>query len=421
MNKKLIAVAVAGIFVAPAAALAQSSVTISGLLKGGYESLRLSNSGASRGNSSQNGVVDDSSRIVFNVVEDLGGGLQAIGQLDMRVKPDDAGGANSAAGLQAGAYNPGNLVSGNSHFGLRSKDWGRIFFGRQDLHYFNTESNISDKGSLRASNISLLSYIGGAAIAGGTRTQNVVHYTSPNWGGFTIIGAYSSNPGAQESDVGAGSAACGVAGGIAGAQNCFRKGSAWNLNPNFARANWQVGYSYWKSKPDANTSVAINAGAGLVGTTIANPVDQRSDRLYGSYVFPFGLKVGLAWDKSRLTSTVGAGDIARRNAWSLPVSYNWGNHTVHVNYTKANDDKVTAGDQGAQMWAVAYSYDLSKRTSAALTYAQIQNKNPTAGVVGSGGTYNFFTSTSLGLGGSAGAIQPGEKPRMFGLTLRHAF
>ena len=32
MNKKLIAVAVAGLFVAPAAALAQSSVTISGKL-----------------------------------------------------------------------------------------------------------------------------------------------------------------------------------------------------------------------------------------------------------------------------------------------------------------------------------------------------------------------------------------------------
>lgn len=412
MNKKLIAVAVAGIFVAPAAALAQSSVTISGLLKGGYESLKLSNSPLSRGNSSQNGVVDDSSRIVFNVVEDLGGGLQAIGQLDMRIKPDDAGGVQSVAGLVGGAGNTSNLVSGNSHFGLRSKDWGRIFFGRQDLHYFNTESNISDKGSLRASNISLLSYIGGAAIAGATRTQNVVHYTSPNWGGFTIIGAYSSNPGGQETDIGAGTAAGCTAGGVAAAPaNCFRRGSAWNLNPNFAAANWQVGYSYWMAKPDFAASTP--AQAAFTAVAVAAPIDQRSDRLYGSYVFPFGLKIGLAWDKSRLRSTVGAGDLARRDAWSLPASYNWGNHTVHLNYTKANDDKVTAGDQGASMWAVSYSYDLSKRTSAALTYAQINNK--------AAGTYNFFTSTSLGLGGSAGGILAGEDPKMFGLTLRHAF
>jgi predicted porin len=65
------------------------------------------------------------------------------------------------------------------------------------------------------------------------------------------------------------------------------------------------------------------------------------------------------------------------------------------------------------MWAMAYSYDLSKRTSLALTYAQIKNN--------SGATYNLFTSTSLGLGGSAGAIQAGEDPKMFGLTMRHAF
>jgi predicted porin len=377
MNKKLIAVAVAGMFAAPTAALAQSSVTISGLLKGGYESLKIGNYSATRaGNNSQNGVVDDSSRIVFNIVEDLGGGLQAIGQLDMRVKPDDLQGAATT--------NPSNIVSGNSHFGLRSKDWGRIIIGRQDLHYFNTESNITDKGSLRASSVSLLAYIGPTAIAGATRTQNVVHYTTPNWGGFTAIVAYSSNPGATESDIASG----------------IRKGYAWNINPNFAAANWQIGYSYWQSRPDG-------AGAG------AAAINQRGDRLYGSYVFPFGLKIGLAWDKSKLKSSAGGGDLNRRDAWSLPVSYAWGNHTVHVNYSKAGDDKAVAGDQKADMWALAYSYDLSKRTSAAVTYAQIKNK--------SGATYNLFTSGSLGLGASAGNMLPGEDPKMFGVTLRHAF
>ena len=33
--------------------------------------------------------------------------------------------------------------------------------------------------------------------------------------------------------------------------------------------------------------------------------------------------------------------------------------------------------------------------------------------------YNFFTSASLGLG--QGGILPGEDPRMFGTTIRHAF
>jgi predicted porin len=407
MNKKLVAVAVAGAFAAPTAALAQSSVTISGMMKGGFENLKINNSAAARntapaGNTSQTGVVDDSSRIVFNVVEDLGGGLQAIVQLDMRIKADDAGGANTLTGLVGGGFNTSNIVSGNSHWGLRSKQWGRIFFGRQDLHYFNTESNLSDKASLRASSVSLLSYIGGSSVASASRTQNVVHYTTPDFGGFTLIAAYSSNPGGQETDIGSG----------------VRKGNAWNLNPNFAASNWQVGYSYWRAKPDGTQGLVtqitgpVTAATGILFAAAA-PVNQRADRLYGSYVFPMGLKVGLAWDKSKFTNAVTGVDTAKRNAWSLPISYTWGNHSVHWHYSKAQDEKVAAGDQSAKMWALAYAYDLSKRTSVALTYAQINNAT--------GGTYNFFTSTSLGLGGSAGGMNAGEKPRMWGLTLRHAF
>lgn len=370
MNKKLVAVAVAGLFAAPAA-FAQSSVTISGLLKGGFESTKYSSS--AKANNSQSGVVDDSSRIVFNVVEDLGGGLQAIGQLDMRVKPDDHQGAATAAS---------NLVSGNSHFGLRHKEWGRIFVGRQDLHYFNTETNISDKGSLRASSISLLAFTGAGAaagaVAGATRTSNVVHYTTPNWGGFTMIAAYSSNPSATDADIGSG----------------VRKGSAFNINPNFAAANWQIGYSYFSAKPDAQ----------------AGGLDkQRGDRLYGSYVFPFGLKIGGAYDKAKNTG-VGGASLNKRNAWSLPASYTWGNHSVHAHYTRAENDKATAADDSAKMWGMAYAYDLSKRTSVALTYAQIKNA--------ANGTYNFFTATSLGVGA---AVAAGEDPKMWGVTLRHAF
>jgi predicted porin len=368
MNKKLIAVAVAGMFAAPAA-FAQSSVTISGLFKGGIENVKYSNF-TRAGNNSTTAVVDDSSRIVFNVVEDLGGGLQAIGQYDLRIRPDD--GASAIA----------NVNSGNSHVGLRSKQWGRIFIGHQDLHYFNTESNMTDKGSLRSSSVSLLAFTGAGAaagpVAGATRTQNVVHYTTPNWGGFTAIVAYSTNASAADADIGA----------------TTRKGSAWNVNPNFAAANWQIGYSYWSSKPDAQ--VAWDK--------------QRGDRLYGSYVFPFGLKLGLAYDKSKNTA-VGGASMNNRTAWSLPVSYTWGNHSVHFHYTEAKNDKATAADDKAKMYGLSYAYDLSKRTSAAITYAQIKNN--------SGATYNLFTN--VGLGGAGIAVAAGEDPKMWGVTMRHAF
>jgi predicted porin len=363
MNKRLLAVAVAGALAAPAAAFAQSSVTISGVFKGSFENIKYSNAPAAFGRTSSTGVEDDSSQIHFNVREDLGGGLAAIGKFDVRISLD--------VGAIAG--------TGNNHVGLQSKSWGRIFMGRQDLHYFNRESELTVRGSLRADSISLLAFAGGGGtpIAGATRTANVVHYTTPNWNGFTMIVAYgSSGGGGEDADQG----------------TTVRRGRAWNLNPNFAGKNWQVGYSYWSAKPDG-------AAAG----------EQRADRLYGSYRWG-GLKVGLAWDKSRIR-TSGVGDTSRRHVWSLPVSYSWGPHSIHGHYTRAGDDKVMAGDEKARMFAISYGYDLSKRTSAALTYARINNN--------AGATYNFFTA--VGLGGAVALPAGGTDPRMWSVTLRHAF
>jgi|CXWL01.1.fsa_nt_gi predicted porin len=376
MNKKLLAVAVAGVLAAPVAAFAQSSVTISGFLKGGFESLSYGQT--AKANSSQTGVVDDSSRIIFNVREDLGGGLAAIGQVDVRI------------GLDTGAI----AANGNNHVGLVSKNWGRIFIGRQDLHYFNRESELTVRGSLRADSISLLSFAGGGAtsIASASRTPNVVHYTTPNWNGFTVIGAYSSQPNPAAAVAGVAAAGAGAEADIGSG---VRKGRAWHLNPNWAQKNFQIGYSYWSSKADA----------GAVA-------DQRSDRLYGSYNWG-GLKVGLAWDKSKLKVAATGVTSSDRSAWSVPVQYKWGNHGVYGHYTKARNDKATAADDGSKMIALSYAYDLSKRTSLAFTYAKITNEV--------GAIYNLFTSASLGIGAGAGAIAAGEDPRMWGVTMRHAF
>jgi len=395
MNKKIAAIAVAGLFAAPVAALAQSSVTISGQFKGGMENQKLGNFSSARNssnNSSQYGIVDDSSRIIFNVREDLGGGLSAIGQYDARWSLD-----------------VGNLTGlGNTHVGLESKSWGRIFFGRQDLHYFNTSGNISGKNSLRADSISVLAFAGaygaagtniggGVAIAGATRTANVLHYTTPNWGGFTAIVAYSSNPIGQDGDTAAGTAAL----------TDDRKGNAWHLNPNYSAANWQVGWSYWHSNPDGGSN-------SVAGTPVAAN-DQRSNRLYGNYTFGFGLKVGLAWDKSKLENSVGNTTTSNRGAWSIPFQYSFmGKHQITGHYTRAKDDKANAADglnTGAKMFAIGYSYDLSKRTSVGVTFAKINND--------SNAGYQLFTAGGLGVG--SGSVLAGEDPRIWGTTLRHAF
>jgi predicted porin len=418
MNKKLLAVAVAGAFTAaPLAALAQSTVTISGFFKISVENISLSSYGGTAGipagrpagsNKSEGRLADDSSRIVFNIVEDLGGGLRAVGQADMRVNI-----VNPSSGLPP--------MAGNTHVGLRGS-WGQIRAGLQDLHYGGRESYLTDKGDLRADSISILAYAGGGgqAIANATRTPNVVFYDTPElWGGFTGRIAYSFSPAAN--GVTGVTGAAGTTGqGLAVPPSTsadigttVRKGRAWNLNPNWSAAGLNLGYSYWSSKMDnPNGYPTIAAGA-----------DQRADRLYGSYLFPMGLRIGLAWDKSKLTGanstlvTNGA-QISNRTAWSFPASYAWGPHEIHVHYDRAGNDKdagnglIAAGaNTKATMFAASYQYNLSKRTSLALNYAQINNQAQAA--------YNFFTSTSLG---SADAgVKAGEDPRLWSLTMRHAF
>jgi predicted porin len=370
MNKKLLVVAVAGALAAPGVALAQSSVTISGIFKASLENMRIGSKVAAT-NASENRVADDSSRILFNVVEDLGGGLQAIGQADLRMPM--ASGAAIA-------------MSGNTHVGLRSSSLGRIFVGRQDVHYGNTESDMSVlAGDLRADSVSLLAYMrdGTTAIAGATRTPNIIHYTTPNFSGFTAIVAYSTGPGAaQQADL----------------TSAVRKGSALAINPNYAASNFQVGYSFWNAKNDGG-------GAALASG------DQRSNKLYGSFKMA-GFKVGLSWDKSVVKASTTGAELGNRTAWSLPISYMMGNNGFHFHYTKARDDRSTPGvSDGAKMLALSYQYTLSKRTSVGLTYAKITNDV--------GAAYNFFTTASLG--NSAAAVVAGEDPRLFAATIRHAF
>jgi len=364
MNKKLLAVAIASVLAAPATALAQ--VTISGIFKIGVDQYKISNT--TRTQSSEMRVTDNSSRIIFAVSEDLGGGLSAIGQWDVRAPMDSA----SSMG-----------ASGNTWVGLRSTNWGSLTIGRHDLHYGKQPDDIASKaGALMAAAVSLMDYAGAGAvpIAVTSRTANVVRWDSTNMGGFTVTAAYSTSVAAQEADLTAGAT---------------EKGSAYNLNPAFTASNWQIGASLWNSKSDGATSATV--------------VEQSSSVLYG-YWRMGGWKFGAGLNNS--TVSVGGTDISDRSARTIPVSYTTGAHNFYAHYTKADDDDIIAGDNSAKMMAFAYVYDLSKRTSAGVTYAKIDNS--------AAAFYDFFTNTG-GLGSVNSATALGEDITLIAFTLRHAF
>jgi len=357
MQKKLLAAAVAGALALPGAALAASSVTITGYFHVSYASIKVKPQAA--GDSSQDRVQDESSRVYFRVVEDLGGGLQAIGQIDWRVPIDT--GASGAGGA--------NWV------GLRSKSWGTLTAGRHDLHYIYTEDqSYSRGGSLKMVNTSIIAFsnAGRVAIANATRTPNTVVWDSPNWKGFTVKVAYSANPYGTEGEIG--SSASG--------------GYAWNLAPQYNAKNWGIGYSYWKGRNDGTgfavtTSLSCTGVAAPVaacvgpGTVITVPagtgqIKTRGDRINAHYQWG-GLRIGLVWDRAKTDLTLVApaispGQVSKRDAWSLPIRYSWGKHNVFGHYSEAKKDKAalySGLNTKAKMFAIGYSYELSKRTIAA--------------------------------------------------------
>jgi predicted porin len=397
MNKKLMAVAVAGALAAPGLALAQaSSVTITGNFKVGWEYLNIDSANSTRTNSSQYRIVDNSSKIIFKVNEDLGNGLQAIGQLDLRFAPDQA------TSLGATANNP--IGSGNTYVGLSSKQWGMLTLGRWDLHYGKGPSeNTRGAGALVSSDVSVFDYIGGAPIANTTRTANVVRYDSPVWSGFSGTVAWSANPGngtGGEADLASpGTVAPGNPPSTPGATT--RRGDAWNINPKFVYGPFSAEYSYWKAKPDAPT-LTTN--------------DQRGDSINAKYQWG-GFQVGLGYNKSKLNNATTGTLFADRDAWEIAAQYKWGPHGVFGHYVDAGSVKsdtvgVLTDQTKARMYALTYEYSLSKRTSLAATYAKIDNDNNI--------NYNFFTTGSLG-SADATAVGLGESPSVIQLTINHSF
>jgi predicted porin len=236
----------------------------------------------------------------------------------------------------------------------------------------------------------------------------------PTIAGFDAIVAWSGNPvgGLQGDMTCVVAATCATVAPVAGTTT--RKGDGWNINPQYTNGPFQIGYDYWRAKPDLISSAGAYSAAAY---------DQRGDSIYGYYKFG-GFKVGLGWNKSRLETAAngtiagyGAGTkVADRTAWSIPLSYVWGPHNIVGHYTKAgnsssNITNAVTSSTGARMTAIAYVYDFSKRTSVGVTYATIRND--------ANANYNFFTGASFGNIDTTPFL--GENPRLLQATVRHAF
>ncbi|MFI5447349.1 porin [Polaromonas sp. UC242_47] len=377
MKKSLVALATLSVM---GAAFAQSTVTLSGIIKGGVAQTKYSNGPAGAVTGSGLSVSDGSSRFIIGGTEDLGGGLKAVFQIDTRFRVDDNGAAPTSS----------PLAGGNTFVGL-SGGLGMIQIGKMDTHYcLGSDQHGSRSTALQASSCALLGFVNGGgaaqAIANASRSQNVIRYTTPNFSGFQGQLNYSTNFQGSEGTVG-----------DAG------KGRAYNLGLNYGNGPIKAGLSIW----DAKQENQLAGAAGTGGT-------QKAYTLFGDYNFGVAT-VGLTYDNSELnTGTIGGADAkAKRNVWSIPVTVPLGAGTFLATYTKASNIKnngTTLADSGASLFSLGYDYALSKRTSVGVSYARLNNK--------AAASYALYTQGSLN-GTPNNTV--GQTASQLYLGIRHAF
>jgi predicted porin len=374
MQKKLIALAVAGLVSAPA--FAQSNVTIYGTIDYGYTVQGKSiyeneddyRSGIDSG-------VSKSNRLGFKGTEDLGNGLKAVFVLESGI----AGDSNGTGGLWGGAG------ARQAYAGLAG-GFGTIAFGRQytPQHLFTSAVDPFGKNGLgSAKNV----------IAGDDRLDNLLAYISPNWGGFSFVAggtlAYQGDE-PPENDNG-------------------------NLDLNNIRV-WAIAPSFAQGPVFA----AINYHVAHVNTS--SPVDALKvwDAFFSYDIGPVKLGAIYGQRKTELAS----GSDVKVKQWLLGATVPIGaSDKVLFSYTRRKSEGMSALgiDDNARLgqWAVGYEHSLSKRTALYAQYAQ-QYQNNTQKVLGDGLINRVSGARSSGVGYSNIGGLDGYRQGL-ALGLRHDF
>lgn len=313
MKKSLLALTLLGAFTS--AAFAQSStpasnISIYGIVDLGFNFEKGTESRTALGSGNQSG-----SRLGFKGTEDLGGGLSAIFQLE--------NGFNADAGT---------LAQGSRVFGRRatvglSGEFGELNLGRRNTPYYNAIDGVDPMNVGFAGNASnLIEKTGSLADLSGVRMENSVFYTSP------VL------------------------------MNSLKAELAWGLgevagnNAAFRQFGGSLNYSQ-----DAFTIVLAHHNA----KDALGDKNRKNTILTGKYAMP-SLTLHIAFAGNRKDDSYKSDDILL--GVSVPLQ---DGHKLMASYIRKNDKSALNAD--AKQAALAYTYDISKRTNFYASYAKISN------------------------------------------------
>ena len=394
MNKKLLALAVAGAFVAPAA-MAQSNVTIGGYMNFSLDSLKGRNA-AGDDLTTKTNVSSNASNIYFRGKEDLGNGLSAFWQIQTYFSAGGTGNADSSFGTKDG------VSSGNTFVGLEGKSWGKVLLGKHEAPF----KLISRKVDLFGNQLGVSRNLVARPTGGGAMTvtsagwdlrpNNMIAYGTPKFSGFSALVGYVTNL----------SSAAAIDSPTGGPNDSAV--DAWSANATYENGPIYVGLGYERHNRSKRSTAAAS-----------NENDEKAWRLAAGYNFGAFRVVGLYQRESDLDAGNAANRSAKRTVWGLGGAYKLGANTLKLQYYKAGDIKNTsianADQTGANLWAVGVDHALSKRTKVYAVYARTNNERWAA--------YSAFGG---GHGDNPGTVTPtatvdSKDPSGFSLGVIHTF
>jgi predicted porin len=397
MQKKLIAVAVAGVLGAPAVALAQTStVNI-------YGNITYEYGWADQGPGRPSVDYADSpggSAIGFRGEEKLGGGLSAWFQCE------------SSADVRA--MDQTGWCMRNSAIGLRG-GFGNLHFGRWDTPM----KRAMNQGTVGAEETGILGMsflaFGGSGGADATesadgiqrqrwkrREAGLSYYESPVFNGFQVLAAISTGNKAADQ--------------AATDNTTNAKSRVWSIGATYSSGPLALGAGY-----EAHNDFGPFNGA--------NDLDDKGWGVSAAYTFGGNIKVGGTWLRREWETAPGR-DVKTD---TFTIGVNWaiqGPHGFEAQYTWADDCdgnsltgiggnggcnaprrvvggvEQSVGDTGAQAFSLAYTYRFSKRTRLKLAYVVVDNDS---------------NSNRARIGNTAATLRTGEKLDAFGFHINHRF
>lgn len=463
MNKKLLAVAVAGALAAPGVALAQASnVQIYGVFDMSAQMNKFSGPNTTTALQAAQGSLDVSKSNVYNGAsrwgirgtEDLGNGLRAFFQAEAGMFPDarpDSGSSSSGVGFLGGR---------NSGIGLQAS-WGQVMTGIWDSPY----KSVMDAGTASASGAlttfgmimgngdttgtapsaacAAVNSVGtgvaagvasstnsnatacgdgveGAATSFHRRLSKTVQYWSPVWNGMqfkiaTQLNNYKASTGSLTA--------------LNSTNTANIDPSLWSYSLSWTGGPFTAYGAYETHKGYNSTTVSADAG-----------VKDTGMQLGGKWDFGPGA-VTLQWERLKYGNNAGVA-AATNNFnlvnWALGGTFKiggngtlWGSYSKTPGRSSCGSANVVAGTleglcgsgSAASFLALGYDHAMSKRTALYATYGKITNGQATTVAGATVGSAYYYIAGPAGNSnvGSVSAIAAGTDVTTYAVGVKHTF